>query len=215
MRRERFRNLWNVVCEVELKMCTHTNILLEEALGFYNFANPKPEFIRHNENITYSVEDENKKYLLRIHSEADGLDFSFFRGNFSREVLITSEIDILNDLNTKNTISLQRPVKNKAGHYISRLRNGLIVTVLSWLDGETLYGMEFTKEIVYKVGQMTAVFHKAAKKLPRLNRCYYDNEFVDKILTELKYANELNHIPAEICSKIEKISIQQKKNSIK
>lgn len=196
-------------------MSTQHDDLLNEALGLYNFVEPQTEFLRHNENITYLVEYGNEKYLLRIHSEADGLDFSFYRGNFSREVLIASEIEILNELNSENTIDFQRPIKNKAGHYLSRLKNGLVVTVLSWLVGETLHGMELTKDIVYKIGQMTANFHKAAYKLPRLNRCYYDDEFVDKILAELKCANELNHIPAEICDKIENISMQQRKILLK
>ena len=192
-------------------MSEYSDNLLREALGFYDFINPKAIFIRHNENITYSIEDENEEYLIRIHSEADGLDFSFFRGDFSREILIASEIDILNELLAENTIVLQRPIKNKNGYFLSHLKNGLTVTVLSWLVGETLYGIEFTNEIAYKIGQMTATLHKTANKLPPLNRCHYDDEFVDVILAELKYANELNHISMETYNKIEKISTQYKK----
>ncbi|MCL2772212.1 MAG: phosphotransferase [Oscillospiraceae bacterium] len=192
-------------------MNDYSNDLLEEALGLYNFTNPKADFIRHNENITYSVTDGINKYLFRIHAEAEELDFSFYRGNFDRETLIKSEIDLLNRLLVGNKITVQCPVKNKIGEYIYRLKNGYLVTVLSWLDGETLAHLEFTKELVFQIGQMTATLHKSIDILPSLNRCYYDDEFVDKFLAELKITNELHHIPTETCDKIEKITTQLKR----
>ena len=57
-------------------------------LDLINFKNPKTEFIRHNENISYSIEDGAKMYLLRIDVEAEGLDFSSSQGGLSRELLI-------------------------------------------------------------------------------------------------------------------------------
>ena len=185
--------------------------LLQEALRFYNFANYKVEFIRHNENITYSVENGANKYLFRIHSEAEGLDFSFCRGNLSREILITGEIELLNSLHTKSTMKVQCPIKNKDGQYLTRLKTGIIVTVLSWIDGETLSGMELSDALVYKIGQMAATLHKSLLLLPSLNRCYYDEKFADKFLAAIQNAKECQHIELIFCEKFEKLIIELRK----
>ena len=50
--------------------------MLNEAMKHYNFKNPETILIRHNENMTYLVKDDNQRYLLRIHKTADGLDLS-------------------------------------------------------------------------------------------------------------------------------------------
>lgn len=51
--------------------------MIEEALKYYNFQDPKVTLIGHNENMTYKVMDSARNYLLRIHRAAEGLDFPF------------------------------------------------------------------------------------------------------------------------------------------
>ena len=105
-------------------MDTDKNKLLTEVIGFYDFVNPKAEFIRHNENITYSIEDGQTKFLLRIHEEAEGLDFSFSRGELTRELLISNEIDLLDRLHNKNSLITQKPVENRDNQYSSHTTRG-------------------------------------------------------------------------------------------
>lgn len=59
-------------------------------MGFYDFENPIVKFNRHNENITYSIEDVRKKYLLRIYMEAQKLNFTFFKKGVFRKLFIAA-----------------------------------------------------------------------------------------------------------------------------
>ena len=184
--------------------------LLEEVLGLYGFENAKVEFIRHNENMTYSVEHNEKMYLLRIHSEVEGSDFSFFRGDFSREELITGEIHILNGLCVNDKLKIQCPVKNKDGLYVTRLADGNVATVLAWINDEVLSKIILTDELIYKVGQMAGTLHQSLKLLPYVNRCQYDELYVAKFINETKTAKKSGHISAIQCKKFEKILITMK-----
>lgn len=192
-------------------MDTHTTELLTEVIESYSFGNPKAEFIRHNENITYSIEDGRERYLLRIHEEAEGLDFSFSRGKLSRELLVSSEMELLNNLSNNNNLLVQKPIKNKDNQYITRLSNGTIASVLSWINGDTLHGKELSEPLVYKIGQMIAILHQSTRALPRLNRCVYDDVVADMFLSETKIAKDLKHIDACVCEKFVTIINKMKK----
>ncbi len=191
------------------------NDLINEALEFYDFTEPKAEFIRHNENITYSVVDGTKKYLLRIHAEAEGLDFSFFRGDFNRKVLIKSEVDLLNELSKAKDITVQSPVVNKNGEYLSCLKDGNIATVLTWLEGETLVSVDMTKELAFKIGEMVAKLHNSFYTLSHFNRCAYDETFIDKFTAEARAAKEQCHIKEEHYIEIERVLIRLKEILLK
>ena len=192
-------------------MQTQITELLTESIGFYDFRNPKVEFIRHNENITYSIEDGANRYLLRIHLEAEGLDFSFSRGGLSRELLILSEIELLNSLCCKSDLIFQKPVKNKQNQYVTKLNNRTMVTVLSWINGDTLYGKEFSEPLLYRIGHMVAVLHQSTRVLPSLNRCAYDDVIADMFLSEAKIAKDLKHIDACTYEKFITIIMKTKK----
>jgi hypothetical protein len=62
--------------------------VIEEALQHYNFNKPHAKLIRHNENMTYLVDDEESKYVLRIHKSLEGLDLSKGSSNRTRELLV-------------------------------------------------------------------------------------------------------------------------------
>ena len=49
-----------------------TDHLVTEALGLYALTKPRAELIRHNENMTYTVADAEKRYVLRIHKHVAG-----------------------------------------------------------------------------------------------------------------------------------------------
>lgn len=78
--------------------------MLDEVFRNYKFVHPEAKFIRHNENITYSVQDNDQKYLLRIHKAIDGLDLSHGSESINRQALISSEIELLNQLYTAGDI---------------------------------------------------------------------------------------------------------------
>lgn len=97
--------------------------MLDEAMKNYNFKHPEAILIRHNENMTYLVEDDNKRFLLRIHKTVDGLDLSAGCRNIPRHKLIDSEIELLNLLGNAGTINTQFPIKNKYNEYITYLED--------------------------------------------------------------------------------------------
>ncbi len=112
--------------------------MLNEAMKNYNFKHPEAILIRHNENMTYLVKDDNQRFLLRIHKTVDGLDLSAFYGSIQRQIRIDSEIELLNLLQTSRNLKTQYPIKNKYDEYITYLEDGVPATLLSWLEGEDL-----------------------------------------------------------------------------
>jgi Ser/Thr protein kinase RdoA (MazF antagonist) len=168
--------------------------MIEEALSLYDFTSPEIEFIRHNENITYAITDCDKKYLLRIHKAAEGLNFSFQCGETPRIIFINSEIELLLNICSNLEIEFQRPLINKTGQYVSCLSSGDFVTVLSWVGGQDMRSLEMSDDTVYRIGQMIGTLHNITSGLPSLARYYYDENMINRILIETENAYVLNHI---------------------
>ncbi|MFT3950943.1 MAG: aminoglycoside phosphotransferase family protein [Oscillospiraceae bacterium] len=168
--------------------------MLNEVFKNYKFKHPEAIFIRHNENMTYMVKDDNQKYLLRIHKTIDGLDLSHGCRNIQRQALISSEIELLNQLHAAGGIKTQRPVKNNLGKYITYLENGVSATVLTWLDGEDLQKTVISDELAYKIGETIGKLHNAMSNIPGRDRYIYDETYIDKVSNDINAAYELKHI---------------------
>lgn len=168
--------------------------MLDEAMKNYNFKHPEAILIRHNENMTYLVKDDNKRFLLRIHKTVNGLDLSAGCRNIQRHKLIDSEIELLNLLRNVGTINTQFPIKNKYDDYITYLEDRVPVTLLSWLEGEDLQKTVITDELAYKIGQTIGKLHNAMSIISCPDRYYYDEVFVDKVYDDIRKAYELRHI---------------------
>jgi len=168
--------------------------MLDEVFRNYEFKHPEAIFIRHNENMTYMVKDDNEKYLLRIHKSIDGLDLSQGCGDIQRQALIGSEIELLNQLHAVGGIKTQCPVKNNLGKYITYLESGVPATVLSWLDGEDLRNIVISYELAYKIGETIGKLHNAMSIIPGMDRYFYDEAFTDKVSNDINVAYESKHI---------------------
>ena len=179
--------------------------MIEEVLKNYNFMHPEPVFIRHNENMTYKILDGDKKYLMRIHKAAEGLDFSMSYGDTPRQVFIESEIELLKNLHDIGSIKTQYPIRNVTEDYVTRLESGDLVTVLSWLNGDSLVNTSITEELVYQIGQMIGKLHKATAQIFNVKRCYYDEVYIDRVSNEVKKAYEVKHIEEHSYKLIEKV----------
>ncbi len=195
--------------------------MIEVALKNYNFIHPETVFIRHNENMTYEISDGDKKYLLRIHKAAEGLDFSMSYGDTPRQVFIESEIELLRKLHDIGSILTQYPIRNVAGEYVTRLESGDLVTVLSWLDGDNLVNNTITDELVYQIGQMIGNLHIAMAQISYVKRCYYDEVYLDRVSNEIRKAYEVKHIDEQsyeliekVLSNIKRILVEEKQNFI-
>ena len=195
--------------------------MLEEVFRNYEFIHPEAKFIRHNENMTYMVKDDNKRYLLRIHKTIDGLELFQGCDNIHRKTFISSEIELLNQLRTAEGIKTQYPVKNKSGEYVTYLENGIPATVLSWLDGEDLLKTAITDELAFKIGETIGKLHHAMSKISGKDRYCYDEVYVDKVSNRIDEAYELKHITErhyrpmqDVLSFIRRILAEERKHFI-
>ena len=111
---------------------------LSEALSLYSLARPETEFIRHNENMTYKITDIDKHYVLRIHKPVGGFTHIFYNADQSRNELIKSELDIIYALKTGTDLPLQTPTRGTNGDLVQVLTDSTPVTLLEWVDGQTV-----------------------------------------------------------------------------
>lgn len=168
--------------------------MVDEALEYYNFSNPHVQLIRHNENMTYLVVDEERKYVLRIHKSVEGLDLSKGAGNRTRELLIQSEIELLQNIGLKKGLLTQIPIANNDNKLITYLKTGTPVTVLSWIEGEDLRNFEINNDLVFRVGQMIGRLHTMLLGINYTNRYCYDDRYIDEISTNIYDAYQMKHI---------------------
>ena len=139
------------------------NLLIQEALEQYGITNFTANIIRHNENIAVKIKNhnDNMQYLLRIH---DPITKNLYGVQHTLEGL-NAEILLLNELNKKTEISLQRPIKNKKESYVSTVIDckenaTFLCTLLTWIDGTEFTGTEENAEkIAYDLGVLLAKLH--------------------------------------------------------
>jgi Ser/Thr protein kinase RdoA (MazF antagonist) len=168
--------------------------MIREALQHYDFAEPDFVFIRHNENMTYEIRDGVEKFLLRIHKPAEGLNFSFQRGERSMQVFLRSEIELLQKIISKTDLRVQRPIRNKHDEYITELQSGDYATVLSWIDGDDMTDLPMTQEIVYGIGRLIGRLHNHMSDFHQANRYCYDDCMMKRVLNEITEAHNRKHI---------------------
>lgn len=168
--------------------------MLNEAMKNYGFKHPEAILIRHNENMTYLVKDDNQKFLLRIHKTVDGLDLSAGSRSIHRPILIDSEIELLNQLRMVGKLKTQYPIKNRDNEYITYLEDGVPVTLLSWLEGEDLQNTVITDELAYIIGQTIGKLHNTMSMIFCQSRYCYDEVYIDKISDDIRKAYDLKHI---------------------
>lgn len=159
-------------------METNMDALVNEALLEYIFLKPQLTFIRHNENITYMIEDDDKKYVLRIRKPVQGFQDDIFVPKISSYDLIENEIKVIDYARKHTNINLQKPVKNKKGGFVSCLSDGSPVCCLEWIDGSILIEDNTTEEQAKLLGSIAAQLHKGLQ----LNECN---------IKRYSYANEI------------------------
>ncbi len=178
---------------------------MNEILKYYDFDNPKTEFIRHSENKVYKLITEDKDYILRIHEPLEGTSFNINKRHFSDVEYIQGEMDLLAALSNQEDFSIQTPIKNRDGDFVTKLADGRICTVLTWINGNTVSDIEMNEEVAFKLGTTLGKMHQhfegiepniklMDKSSLHLKRCYYDYEMIEYMKDEFLDAYRLNHI---------------------
>jgi len=134
--------------------------MIDKALNFYNINNPTATFIRHNENMTYKITDTTNSYVLRIHKPVEGFNIDYMRMGVCPSRQVASEMELLQYLYNKGNVATQKVICNHHGETVTRLDDGTPVTVLEWINGDTLDSIEITEEIAKEIGIMIGQLHR-------------------------------------------------------
>lgn len=164
------------------------------ALDNYDFDSPDVTFLRHNENIVYQVEDDQCRYLLRIHKPVDGFSLKLHTRSYPFRNYILSEMKLLDYLSTHCSIPVQKPIKTKDNTLVSFLEDGTPVTLLTWIDGDALNAETTNPDIAYAIGEMIGNLHRCLAPLKDYKRYYYDQQLVDKMQKEIMLAYQEKHL---------------------
>lgn len=182
--------------------------LIKEALIKFKVQDNKIEFIRHNENLTFKIDD---KYLLRIHKSADTFQGISNYIEMDQEKLRLAELEFLEYLRG-NGMNLQVPVRSGDNSYIIELSGGVYATMLNWIPGVTVDQKKATVELCREIGQMVAKLHKAAAGFYNENALRYDSKLFLKLKNlisgEIKKGNikeEHGILLEKSCEKISEI----------
>ncbi|MFD1737547.1 phosphotransferase enzyme family protein [Bacillus salitolerans] len=173
--------------------------LIEIALGQYGITNYSSSFIRHNDNLTLKIDnnDDNNSYVLRIHSPIT----SGLQGVQHTFEGINAEMELLKSLNEQTSINLQQPINNQNGNYVSTIvdvDNNLtpLATLLTWKEGVVYTGKELNSEkLSYEVGVVLAELHNFSNNwiIPHpFIRPNYDIEKYRNLTDRLQYGVEIN-----------------------
>jgi Ser/Thr protein kinase RdoA (MazF antagonist) len=173
--------------------------LVQEALLEYEFKNPQLTFIRHNENITYMLEADSKKYVIRIRRPVEGFKNDIFGSEFSLYELMENEMMLI-DFASKNTeIKLQKPVRNKKGELVSCLCDGSPVCVLEWIEGCVMNEKSITEEQAKKLGVMAAKLQKGLQGMEcKLKRFSYTRKLILPMKEQLNDAVQKGQISVDM-----------------
>lgn len=135
-------------------------------LRHYSLVDPHPEFLRHNENVTFRVSAASgrERYLLRLYQPAGG--------NFLAQssVAIESELLWLEALARETSVPVQQPVPNRRGQLVTAITpigttQPVQCSLLHWLDGEPLHrDMADLPTLYSRLGEQIARLHNHASR---------------------------------------------------
>ena len=142
-----------------------------------------------------------KRYVLRIHKPIEGFSPDLLQMEFNRSELIANELEILIDLKNGADIPVQTPVIGKNGRLAQALADGTPVTLLGWIDGQTVDNVEMSPELLKNSGIVMAgihaVFSRKAESGKRYTRYNYDQELLPRIAERIENAARLGIITLE------------------
>ncbi|WP_217588882.1 phosphotransferase enzyme family protein [Lentibacillus saliphilus] len=181
-----------------MKKTINYDKLIKVALEHYGITDFSSSFIRHNDNITLKINnnEDNNSYVLRIHSPIT----SGLQGVQHTFEGINAEMELLNSLNKQTSLPLQKPVKNKKGNLVSTIVDVEsnffpLATLLSWKDGVDFTGKELNSEkLAYEVGVVLAQLHNFSNNwvVPQpFIRPNYDIEKYRNLTERLQYGHEI------------------------
>ena len=167
---------------------------IEEALQRYPLTNPKTTFLRHNENITCKVVEDQQAYVLRIRLPREGFELKIFEP-VDPVTLFRSEMELLIHVEKAALFPVQRPVLTKSGDLVAILENRTPACLLYWIEGEPL-DKEMASMAAYEIGQLAAKIHRATKGFTG-ERLSYNSSTLNRMREEMDMAFAKSHVSFE------------------
>ncbi|GIP34714.1 phosphotransferase enzyme family protein [Paenibacillus sp. J2TS4] len=133
-----------------------------DALSHYEVPSPTIAFIRHNENLTYKITDGSSgvSYLLRIHKPVH----TGLHGLQHSKPGLNGGMELLQALGESSGLNVQKPVRNREGEFVTRMRNGdgaVHCTMLQWLEGRDSQPEDFApREAALRYGGQVGMLHR-------------------------------------------------------
>ncbi|MCM3782654.1 phosphotransferase [Neobacillus mesonae] len=161
-----------------------TDQMLLKLLDRYNIQQPEIIFLRHNENRTYRINDNNgKSFLLRIHEplveDMKGLQHTY-------EGLL-EELHMLESYGRWSSFEVQTPVRNAENELLTVIEhNGQEVncSILTWLDGRDMNKDDFNDmDTIINLGSQLAELHTFFMKYKEVN-CIKNRPSQGKVYNE-------------------------------
>ena len=165
-------------------MSMTTEEILKQALNCYALNSPQADQIRHNENMTYKVVSDDKAYALRIHKPVEGFSLSVFEVS-DRLLFISSELDIIADLDFASDLDVQAPVRGRNGSFVQMISDGTPVSLLEWVDGNTVEDTPQTPETLRAVGKLAAKMHLFFGDKPFADKKYHRYSYDQPLLAPI------------------------------
>jgi len=167
--------------------------MIDDALKYYQINNPTVNLIRHNENMTYKITDANKSYVMRVHKPTEGFSLDLLCLGKDRKDLVADEIKILQHLAGFENVHAQNVKLNIYEKPVTILMDGTPVTVLEWIEGNTLEDIDVTAEIANKLGIMIGKLHNSLAQTKFENRYHYDRALITVMIEEASKASKQGH----------------------
>ena len=152
--------------------------LLNEVSIQYGIPCAKIELIRHNENMTYCIDG---MYLLRVHKPKAGFNTTWLYNNADIIRIHERELEFIEHLK-EHGVYVQSPIRNIDNKLVTVLKDGIPITMLTWISGRIVNKDDLTEQFGYELGKMIGRMHVAAKDYYADNFIRYDENLCKRLI---------------------------------
>jgi Ser/Thr protein kinase RdoA (MazF antagonist) len=134
------------------------------ALNQYDLSEGQCWFLGHSGSVTFRIETQEGKFLLRIHQSISHTHDDIWE----KPEVIESELLWLSALYNDTKLVVQKPIRNLQDRWIARVAEdenteSFYCSLLHWIDGEIIQS-ERTSQQAYQLGVLTAQLHQHSQQ---------------------------------------------------
>jgi Ser/Thr protein kinase RdoA (MazF antagonist) len=184
--------------------------IAKSAFEQYGLAQGESWFLGHSGSVTFRIQTQEKKFLLRIHQAISDSHDDIWQ----KLEVVESELLWLAALHHDTKLTVQKPIKNLHNRWITQVAghentDTFYCSLLNWIDGE-IFQSERTPQQAYQLGMLMAQLHQHSQQwqIPQnfIRPSYDRNRFntalaklYPAILQELISAENYNVLKSAVC----------------